>query len=365
MCPTGPDDGTAMRVLHCPADVGGNAWTLSRAERKLGLHSDVMVFQRTWLGYPADMDLELAGHQRAHSAMRLLTFFMKALRRYDVFHFNFGCSFVPYGGCPGFLELSDLPILRGLGKKIVVTYQGSDARQEGFCRDNFAISPFSGMNSFGNRSIKADAAKRRRAGRFARYAHRMFALNPDLLYVLPRQAEFLPYASVDLNEWQPVTRGEDRNLVILHSPTNRGLKGTKHIIEAVDGLRDRYRHVELVLVENTPHSRVRELYRQADLAVDQLLIGWYGAFAVEMMALGKPVVCYIREDDLRFIPVAMREDLPILNATPDTIFEVLSQLVEQRDQLHLIGERSRAYVERWHDPIKVAMKTKEAYESIR
>ena len=130
-------------------------------------------------------------------------------------------------------------------------------------------------------------------------------------------------------------------------------------------LKDKYKNVELMLVEGVPHSKVKELYAHADLAVDQLLIGWYGGFAVEMMALGKPVVCYIRKEDLKFIPDQMRDDLPIVNANPDTIYEVLSRVAEQRDQLHLTGERGRAYVERWHDPLKIALKTKEVYESIR
>lgn len=52
-------------------------------------------------------------------------------------------------------------------------------------------------------------------------------------------------------------------------------------------------------MENIPHDKVHELYEKTDLAVDELLVGWYGAFAVEMMALGKPVVCYIREEELK------------------------------------------------------------------
>ena len=35
----------------------------------------------------------------------------------------------------------------------------------------------------------------------------------------------------------------------------------------------------------------------ADLVVDQLVLGWYGAVAVEAMALGRPVLAYIREDE--------------------------------------------------------------------
>lgn len=82
------------------------------------------------------------------------------------------------------------------------------------------------------------------------------------------------------------------------------------------------------------------------------------------MALGKPVVCYIREEDLKFIPPLMKKDLPIINANPDNIFEILKGLVEDRGKLNLIGEQSRAYVERWHDPMKIAERMKEAYESL-
>jgi glycosyltransferase involved in cell wall biosynthesis len=80
-----------------------------------------------------------------------------------------------------------------------------------------------------------------------------------------------------------------------------------------------------------------------------------------MMALGKPVVGYIREDDLKFIPKGMRDDLPIVNATPGTIGAVLEALVESKANLVRIGEAGRAYVEKWHDPMQVAKRTMAEY----
>ena len=83
------------------------------------------------------------------------------------------------------------------------------------------------------------------------------------------------------------------------------------------------------------------------------------------MALGKPVICYIREDDLKFIPPQMREDLPVINATPTNIYEVLKEwLTVRRKELPALGNRSRAYVEKWHDPLKIAAQLKADYESI-
>jgi glycosyltransferase involved in cell wall biosynthesis len=149
----------------------------------------------------------------------------------------------------------------------------------------------------------------------------------------------------------------------VHSPTNRGAKGTRYIEEAIVKLKEGGLDVDFIEVENVPHERVREIYEKADLAVDQLLIGWYGGFAVEMMALGKPVICYIREEDLKFIPLEMAGDLPLINADPDTIYDVLKRVIAERGSLRAIGERSRSYVERWHDPLKIAEITKAAYES--
>jgi glycosyltransferase involved in cell wall biosynthesis len=327
-----------------------------------------MVYQKNWLGYSTDIDLHFEKSSQVGKAWKLLTFFLKTLVQYDVFHFNCGSSIIPNWRYASFLGLSDLPILRMLGKRIVVTYQGSDARQKDFCADKFVISPYGGQYGLEldhkDKEDMSDMLKRKRIEKFGRYAHRIFALNPDLLHVLPPRTEFLPYCNVDLDQWQPIKKAEGRNLVIMHSPTNRGVKGTKYIIEAVERLKAKYKDIELILVEGVPHAKVQEVYRKADLAIDQLLLGWYGGFAVEMMALGKPVVCYIREEDLNFIPEQMRNNLPIINANPDTIYNVLAGLVEERDKLHSIGEQSRAYVEMWHDPMKIAKRTKEVYESI-
>ena len=49
--------------------------------------------------------------------------------------------------------------------------------------------------------------------------------------------------------------------------------------------------------------------------MDQLFAGWYGGVAVEAMALGKPVLAYIRDEDLKFVPSKMASDLPIVRAT--------------------------------------------------
>ncbi len=66
------------------------------------------------------------------------------------------------------------------------------------------------------------------------------------------------------------------------------------------------------------------------------------------------MVCYIREADLRFVPPAMAAELPIVRATPENLTDVIADLLSDRERMHAIGRRSRRYVERWHDPLRIA-----------
>jgi glycosyltransferase involved in cell wall biosynthesis len=321
---------------------------------------------------------------RELSRFRLL---WKALREADIVHFNFGETIMPQGAhgvaWPGspfgkglhrlyglyarVLEMRDVAWLKRAGKGIVVTFQGDDARQGDYCRDHFRIHPLDEVEE-GYYHPAVDAHKRKRIAQFAALADRIYSVNPDLLHVLPEQAAFVPYASVDPREWPmvPWSLREDDVPVVVHAPSHRRVKGTRFLLEAVARLRAENVPLEFVLVENMTHAEARRLYERAHLLVDQVLLGWYGAVAVECMALGKPVICYIREEDLAFLPAGMRADLPILSAGPDTIYETLKTwLTARRGDLAEVGRRGRAYVETWHDPRKIAARLKTDYEAIR
>jgi glycosyltransferase involved in cell wall biosynthesis len=112
--------------------------------------------------------------------------------------------------------------------------------------------------------------------------------------------------------------------------------------------------VELVLIEGISREEARQRYECGDVFVDQLLIGWYGSFGVEAMALGRPVLCYIRDSDLRFVPAEMAAELPIVRTTSLTLADDLRRVVLDAALRRDLGERGRAYVEKWHDPLKIA-----------
>jgi len=85
---------------------------------------------------------------------------------------------------------------------------------------------------------------------------------------------------------------------------------------------------------------------------------------VEVMALERPVVAYLRDEDLGYLPAEMRDDIPVISAQPDTIYDVLKELLTtRRSELAEIGRRGRAYVGRWHDPLRIAAGIVADYEA--
>lgn len=151
----------------------------------------------------------------------------------------------------------------------------------------------------------------------------------------------------------------NKPLQIVHAPSNKGTKGSKYIIEAVNRLKFRH-NIEFVLIENIPREKALHLISNCDIFIDQLIAGSHGSAAVEAMSMGKPVICYINE----FIGKDYPKDLPIINANPDNIFDVLDTMIVNNVSLFEIGIRSRLYVEKYHAPLPNAENLKLCYEEI-
>lgn len=346
----------ALRVLHAPCLAAGNAGRLAQAERQLGLSSWCITTDPNPYGYPVDEQLPGPRESRLRFEWLRLKLLARAIRDFDVVHFNFGRTLFPNA-----FQL-DLPLLRRFGKAIFMTYQGDDARQGDFCRAHFDIT-FATRVPPSYYTEESDARKRKSIAFVDRFVDKIYALNPDLMHVLPAKASFLPYTGDELEEWTPRHPDNERP-VLVHAPTHRAVKGTELILDAVSRLKAEGENFELVLVENMRHADARLVYQRADLAIDQLFAGWYGGFAVEMMSLGKPVLCYLRREDLRFLPREMADELPIISVYPQTVYQTLKTwLRTPREQLCAIGQRGRVFVEKWHHPLRIARRLKADYEA--
>ncbi|MBR9817219.1 MAG: glycosyltransferase family 4 protein [Rhodospirillales bacterium] len=351
---------------------------MARSEKILGSQSVAVSWRESLFGYPADEILWRSDTNFISQELSRWRLLRRVVRDFDVVHYNYGTPILNWGALDGrhrqigcglgniyasVNQAFELPFLKRMGKLIVVTYQGDDARQGDYCRANFDISI---ADEVGNEyySDIIDATKRARIAKFANSADLIYALNPDLLRVLPSRAKFLPYAHIDLNDWSHVgcSHKRDRPLIV-HAPSHKGAKGTNHLLEAISRMRNEGYDFEFRLVEGLPRREAKKLYEIADLVVDQLLAGWYGGFAVEAMALGKPVICYLRREDFCFLPPKMVEDLPIIEASPATIENVLKEWISMSPaERQARGCLGRKYVECWHDPIQIAGRVLKDYQ---
>jgi len=181
-----------------------------------------------------------------------------------------------------------------------------------------------------------------------RFSDRILVSTPDLLE-WSEDAIWVPNP-IDLNAYPNVGVAEHSGPIkIVHAPSDRKIKGTKYVIRAVKEMQREGYPIELILVENTPFKIAKEIYMSADIIIDQLLVGWYGNFAIEGMALGKPVCAYIREDLASYLG-----DAPIINIESAHITDTLKALVEDPSCRRSLGSLGRAYAERRHSSDRIA-----------
>ncbi|HUY71662.1 MAG TPA: glycosyltransferase family 4 protein [Gaiellaceae bacterium] len=298
-----------LRVTHCPVNVAGIPWENVQALRRKGVDARLVVFNRGKLHPEADWSLDRRGAlpRRLATQFAALT---RLLPRTDVFHFYYGLPLVP--------SSLQFPILRATGKKSVFHYLGSDIR--------------------GKTPAELAYGKRANAEIVGSYAALRWV--PEA-YVVP--------PGLDLRPFTPVPPSDNPRPLVVHAPSNREKKGTRYVIEACERL-----PVDLEIVEGIQHEEARERYARADIVVDQLLVGWHGVFALEAMALGKPVVAQLDPEMVDVSAEGFGVRLPIVPATTETLVDALRPLVESPSLRRELGAESRAYVERVHDIDRIA-----------
>jgi glycosyltransferase involved in cell wall biosynthesis len=257
---------------------------------------------------------------------RRLWFAFYAVFHFDVFHFFYGVSLVSIWR---FHHL-DLWLLKLLGKKVVVHFRGSEL-----------VNPEHYQHLSGEKKFEKEpdhlAAKRKKwAQAWEKYADVILVSTPDLLGVSPR-AQWMPQV-IDVSEWPFVHRDFSTTLAI-HAPTRRYLKGTRFFEDAAQQIQ-----IPLEMIEG--NATPMQALNRGNLGFDQLIIGWYGKVAVEMMAMGIPVVVHIQSD---YLPATIRE-VPVISANATNLTErLVDYLSWPTEKKKALAEEARTFVETHHN----------------
>ncbi len=336
-----------ISVLHGMTEIAGQNSYAVLGLREIGVDAESVVLTENIFGYPNDICLGVDRNNRKKlpiSVMKLGRFLLRALRNYTVFHFHFGNSI-------GFNH--ELFLYRLFHKKVFYEFHGSDIRDiRKFCEN-------SKMEYLPDMDIDEHTKKRNR--KICRRANGIILHDDELIPYLPEKHApvYGVPLRVDIEKFTVAYPEENpRTIRIVHAPSRRGIKGTQFILEAFDRLKERYPNLEFVLVEGKTQEEAFEIYKTADIIVDQVFVGTYGVFSIECMAMGKPVVCYI--DDRMWNSYPM--ELPVVSADRDSVEQRLEELILDGSERRRLGQAGRQYVERYHDYRAVAWLLKGIYE---
>jgi len=332
-----------MKILHiAPINVAGVPYAMMDMQRRFGHSVRLITLHRNTLTFPEDicLDLPLPRNPFAHWWRRLKStssaafrlpilqtrnpiehlYFRfddwrrakpvaEALKQYALYDFDI----VHYdGGLDFFRDGRIAQQWKHEGKKIVCHYMGSDLRLRG-------VHPLLDSLSDLNLTNESDH----------------LLLHPDIHYI------FIPFDTARYS-----LRGkENAKLRIIHSPSNRHLKGTRFILPVMERLKH-MREVEFVLAENVPHERLLELKMTCDIAIEQVgnLGGTgYGRNSLETLAMGIPTITEMTPEYLAWLP-----ENPFILATPETLLERLLEVIDNPELRMQKKVNGRAWVEQYH-----------------
>jgi|AntRauMinimDraft_3_1070383.scaffolds.fasta_scaffold02511_2 glycosyltransferase involved in cell wall biosynthesis len=336
-----------MNVLQFPKEISGQTWNYAKAIRQTGHRSTAAVFEPHLYGYEYDELIYPNGFPgKWWSRFYRVRYFIKTIKRFDILN---------YWASSTLLNDIDLRMASSIGIPTVMTFCGSSIR---------SVSEAAKKSEF----LDADGWPRE-----PRNKEYFAQLNEYLDLAIYQYYELEPYVrehfdhavhiprAVDCEKISPQQPRADTDdiLRVAHAPSDRQLKGTKHVIDAVQSLKNNGYNIEITVIEGT-HTEVIETLQQADLVVDRLKLGTFGVVSLEAMATGTPTVCYMRDDLRSKYP----DELPVINATPETIEQVLAELATDADRRRVLGSQGREYVTRYHDLSTIGDRLLNVYEQL-
>jgi Glycosyl transferases group 1 len=251
----------------------------------------------------------------------------------------------------GFLQdtpLSDLEgrLLKLAGTKLVSLPYGSDIAVPG----HLGVAEEALLRDY-PRFVETGEQTRERVEWFCRWSD-VVIRNWQFGYLPRWDVVWTTMLAIDTDEWfrGDHSRGDGDGItgevVVVHAPNHRHVKGTEALISAIDELQAEGLKVKLNLMEGKTNEEVREAVLTADIVADQFIAG-YALFAVEGLAAGKPVLSAMCGMAKESITEAIRI-CPIVDTNVDNLTETLRRLIRDPGLRRELGEASRQFALDYH-----------------
>ncbi|MFC1562824.1 glycosyltransferase [candidate division KSB1 bacterium] len=355
-----------MKILHiAPFNIAGVPIQFVKAQRKLGIESRLITFQKSFYDYEEDICLNLpfikknlstdflrnlkknflkTSHNKNSNNIHIPHYWKPAnllektffnirdsiweyiinrtdvgfdIFDFDIYQLNCGLGFLRNGKI--------LKKIKAKNKKIVAVYLGSDLRKRG------AIPVVDHISDI-NFTVEFDHLK----------------LHNKINFI------FFPF---DTSE-HSIAKNENKILRICHATTNRDFKSTDKIISIIKNLETSY-PIKLILIEKMKHTEALKVKSTCDIVIDQLGDLGYGYNSLESMAMGIATCTELIPEYEKFIP-----DHSFINVNEKNLKEKIIQLVEDKEYRLKKGLEARSWVEKYHDSVKVVKSMIEKYKQL-
>jgi hypothetical protein len=309
--------------------------------RRLGYPSTTVVFTTYHIRSDFDVNLKRAVLNPAVGYWLPNLLHLWSLLRFDVFHFFFdgglwsGMNIIPSA------RWLELPLLRLAGKRVIASAYGADVRVRHL---NEMWQPFNICQECPAPGVYCVCGTHglERAKYYRDWCNAVLAMGDMHDFVFDSRPDF-NYWPIDVQSVAFAGAAPRPGSVrVVHSPNHQYFKGTRFLEAAIAALRARGHDVDLDLVEGVPNEEAKRRYAEADIVFAQCLAGWMGYTELEAMAVGKPVIGYIRNPSY----LAHTEGSPLVSATPATLEQELEALVADPARREELGRRGREYIER-------------------
>lgn len=340
-------DSSPRRLLIGPLNTAGQAAGWSRAVRE---HVSDATALSLWaqrgnatpaLGYRTDITLAKAVQLRGQRPYRALA--------QQATHLLAESAFRVFDDVRTGDISDDVAAIADAGTRLGLVFHGSDLRDLRRHAEMYDTSPF--RSEWDEVFTRMQDGVQRRREVADRIGAPIFVSTPDMLDSVP-DATWLPLA-VDTGRYLNDRPVLDRDRpVVLHAPTNSRLKGTAEVEQALarlegEGLID-YRRLTGV-----PNEQMPAALAEADIVIDQVVLGNVGVLATEAMAAGRVVISHLLPHvRARFEAADPQPDqgsIPILNATPHTLAEVITGVLADRGTFADLAARGPGWAARNHD----------------
>lgn len=344
-----------LRVLYLPVNIASNISLYTKGMRSLGINA------RGVARYPISVFQDFDGcellpkpQRRRKPHLWLLTQYEKyfkiisAIAWADVVHWIGHIYLMPFA--------LDVRIAQWLNKPRIVQFVGADIRNpEVEMVDNPMYARLVnriGLDhpSFQRESRENSIKVQRLFGGAGFSCYTGHSLAPAVQKELWPKVYDSARLMLPVGEFEPhyPDPSNSRPLVV-HTPSSPMVKGTPAVLAAVEKLQKRL-SFDYKNIHGVTRQEALRITKVADIVIDQLIAGVHGLYALEAMALGKPIICYIKPSMIN----KYLSDLPIVNANEDNIEHVLEELIKNGELRHKLGKKGRAYVKRNHDVPVVA-----------